>query len=699
MSHSLALSGFLATALACAALAALHAARGAPPGAARLFVAALSAQAVWAASAAASHGGTAPTAIGAAAESLRMALWLAFLLTLLHEAAPAAPEGGSGVRRDGVGIPRAAAGTRRSLALTLVAAGAALALLIDLLVPQGSGALLLRTAGAVFGLFCIEQIWRAGTPRRRDGAARLAAAGLLMFGADLILWSDALMFGQPDPMLTDARGWASALAVPLLASAAARQRDWRMALGVSRRLLFQSAALLTAGIFLMLMAAGGYWLRYAGPAPLDSAVTVLLFATAIALLALLGSRSARARLRVTVAKHFFGYRYDYREEWLRLTALLSAGPDEGEPQPLGLRALRALGGLADARCGALWLQDEAGAFVCTDNWRYPGATPSLPAGHPLVSELSRTQWIIEVGTRRPATLVPSALPAAIADSGSAWLLVPLLLHEQLIGFALLGEPVAPTPLDWELRDALKTAAHQVASHLGERRAVEALVQARQFESFNRRSAFVAHDLKNLVSQLSLLLRNAPRHRGNPAFQADMLDTVGHVQDRIQGLLRQLDDGSRPLEQASAVPLAEAVDAAVRQRGGRGPQPTVSVDADAQRAMVIAPRDRLERVIGHLVKNAGEAVDGQGSVSVRLCAEGELARLEVADTGRGMSERFIREQLFRPFNSTKPDGMGIGSFESREYIRELGGSLEVDSQEGRGTVFRVRLPLATLGAQG
>ena len=295
--------------------------------------------------------------------------------------------------------------------------------------------------------------------------------------------------------------------------------------------------------------------------------------------------------------------------------------------------------------------------------------------------------------------MPSALPAAIADSGSAWLLVPLLLHEQLIGFALLGEPVAPTPLDWELRDALKTAAHQVASHLGERRAVEALVQARQFESFNRRSAFVAHDLKNLVSQLSLLLRNAPRHRGNPAFQADMLDTVGHVQDRIQGLLRQLDDGSRPLEQASAVPLAEAVDAAVRQRGGRGPQPTVSVDADAQRAMVIAHRDRLERVIGHLVKNAGEAVDGQGSVSVRLCAEGELARLEVADTGRGMSERFIREQLFRPFNSTKPDGMGIGSFESREYIRELGGSLEVDSQEGRGTVFRVRLPLATLGAQG
>ncbi len=692
MSHTLALSGFLATALACAALAALHAARGAPAGAARLFVAALSAQAVWAASAAAARDGLAPDVLSATTESLRLALWLAFLLTLLREATPASSAIGS-EGHAGAGGARPAGATR------LVVAGAALALLLDLIAPLNSGVLLLRTAGAVFGLFCVEQLWRAGTPRHRAGAARLAGAGLLMFGTDLVMCSDALMFGHLDPLLVDIRGWANALAVPLLASAAARQRDWRMALGVSRRLLFQSAALLTAGLFLMLMAAGGYWLRYAGPAPIDSAVTVLLFATAIALLALLGSRSARARLRVTVAKHFFGYRYDYREEWLRLTALLSAGPEDGEPQPLGLRALRALGGLADARCGALWLQDEAGAFVCTDNWRYAGATPSLPASHPLVGELSCTQWIIEVGAAGPTSAATPPLPAAIADARGAWLLVPLLLHEQLIGFALLGEPVAPTPLDWELRDALKTAAHQVASHLGEHRAVEALVQARQFESFNRRSAFVAHDLKNLVSQLSLLLRNAPRHRDNPAFQADMLDTVGHVHDRIQGLLQQLDDGSRPLEPPSAVPLAEAVDAAVRQRGGRGPQPTVSVEAAAQRALVIAHRDRLERVIGHLVKNASEAIDGQGSVSVRLSAEGELARLEVADTGRGMSERFIRERLFRPFHSTKPEGMGIGSFESREYIRELGGSLEVDSQEGRGTVFRVRLPLATLGAQG
>lgn len=225
-----------------------------------------------------------------------------------------------------------------------------------------------------------------------------------------------------------------------------------------------------------------------------------------------------------------------------------------------------------------------------------------------------------------------------------------------------------------------------------RRAVEELVQARQFESFNRMSAFVVHDLKNLVAQLSLMLGNAAKHRHNPEFQADMLETVENVVGRMQGLLLQLRVGTRPIEQAAPLPLADALRAAVASKSGARVQPELDVDPGLADAEVVAHRDRLERVVGHLVQNAIEATPAGGSVRVSARRDGEHAVVEVADTGRGMSREFVERELFRPFTSTKAHGMGIGAFESREYVREIGGTLSVSSAEGRGTTFTLRLPM-------
>ena len=108
--------------------------------------------------------------------------------------------------------------------------------------------------------------------------------------------------------------------------------------------------------------------------------------------------------------------------------------------------------------------------------------------------------------------------------------------------------------------------------------------------------------------------------------------------------------------------------------------------------MLADRERLERVLGHLIQNAIEATPKEGSVTISLVRAGEAVQVEIADTGEGMSEEFIRERLFKPFESTKSAGMGIGVFESREYINELGGRLEVSSQPSRGTTFKVILPL-------
>ena len=206
------------------------------------------------------------------------------------------------------------------------------------------------------------------------------------------------------------------------------------------------------------------------------------------------------------------------------------------------------------------------------------------------------------------------------------------------------------------------------------------------------SAFVVHDLKNLVAQLGLLLKNAPRHRDNPEFQRDMLETVENVLDRMQGLLMQLRVGSRPLDPPAPVPLAEALRAALAAKKGLRVEPVLDIADDLEAATVFAHRDRLVRVVGHLLQNAAEASPSGAPVRIAVRRDGDSVVLEVIDSGRGMSRSFVESRLFRPFASTKEHGMGLGAFEVREYLREIGGTVAVDSVEGRGTTFRLHMPL-------
>jgi putative PEP-CTERM system histidine kinase len=249
-------------------------------------------------------------------------------------------------------------------------------------------------------------------------------------------------------------------------------------------------------------------------------------------------------------------------------------------------------------------------------------------------------------------------------------------------------------VNWEVRDLLKTASRQAASYLGQTRAVEALLEARKFDAFNRMSAFVVHDLKNLVAQLSLMLRNSERHRDNPKFQRDMLETVAHVVERMNQLMLQLRLGTTPIEKPRPTDLASLVSrvCAAKSAGDR----RIELDL-ASGVTAIGHEERLEHVIAHLVQNALDATDGGGSVTVRLFRDGAHAAVEVADTGIGMSPEFVRDKLFKPFATTKAAGMGIGVYESSQYLAGIGGQMTIDSAPGAGTRVRVRLPAGDAAA--
>jgi putative PEP-CTERM system histidine kinase len=501
-----------------------------------------------------------------------------------------------------------------------------------------------------------------------------------------------MLFRQVNPDIWAARGVINALTVPLIAISMARSSSWSSELALSRRVMFHSAALFGSAIYLLAMGSAGYYLRYFGGSWGTVMQVTFLFGALILLVGILFSGTFRAWLKVFISKHFYSYNYDYREEWLRFTRTLSEhGPGLGE------RTIQAVAALVESQGGALWIRRESGLCEPAAAWQAPPGIAAEPADAAFCRFLEACQWVIDLQeyAAEPDKYEGLAPPAWLLAYPRGWLVVPLIMHGKLFGFVVLLQPRSAIKLNWEVIDLLKIAGTQAASYLAQHDAANALMVARQFESFNRMSTFVVHDLKNLVSQLSLLIPNAEKHRNNPEFQRDMLDTVDFSVQKMKLLLQKL-SRSASSEHPAPLPIDQLLKQAVASKAAFEPQPVLTV-ADAG-LRVLADWERLERVVGHLIQNAIEATGRDGAVSIHLGREHDAVRVRIADTGEGMSEDFIRERLFKPFESTKSAGMGIGVFESREYIHELGGKLEVVSRQPAGTVFTISLPLHQQDAQ-
>lgn len=613
-----------------------------------------------------------------AAEAVRNTAWLALLLHILRlRLQPGAP------------LPAPLRAIRVLAALLVPAALVGSVLPFFAWGPQwiqaSSLGLVLMT---VAGLVLVEQVYLSTRPEDR-WAIKFLCLGLAgLFAFDFFLYVNAALFNSLDPETWAARGYAVALVAPLIAVSAARSPDWAAPVGVSRTMAFHSASLLGAGIYLLLMAGAGYYLRLFGGDWGDVVQTVFLFAGALLLVLLMSSGTLRARLRVFLSKHFFSYRYDYREEWLKFTRALSEG-QAGER--LCERVVEALAQLLESPGGALWLRDATAGYQRRCHWNWSDILGTEAADSPFVQWLESKQWIVDLDQMNGRRDLYGDLeaPAWMREARGAWLVVPLSLHDELLGFVVLKHSLGKVVFNWEVSDLIKVAARQAAAQLGQMQASEQLLVARQFESFNRTTTFVVHDLKNLVAQLSLLLANAEKHKHKPEFQADMLETVASAVARMNKVLAQLrPGGTRVL--AQPVDVASALHDAVSSKRAFRLQP--QLDLAAAPLYVHADREQLTRAIGHLLQNALEATPPSGQVTLRTYPNAGHAVIEVADTGSGMDEEFIRTRLFQPFDSTKGAGMGIGAYECRETVRALGGKLDVESAPGRGTRFRVFLPL-------
>lgn len=643
---------------------------------------------LWAAAIAAAQAGMVVVLLPSALlEVLRDLLWALFLLKLLNP-----QQGWSGLL---TGRMRWWLVGTALLGLIIISL-----ILVPFLLAQPLSATLgidVRIAGhlslAIVGLVLVEQLFRNTRVENRWAIKYLCLGVGGLFAYDFFLYSDALLFKRLDNDLWQARGLINALVVPLIAVSAARNPEWSLDVFVSRRMVFHSTAVLGAGIYLLAMAAGGTYVRLYGGSWGHVGQAVFLFGALVVLLIILFSGQAQARLKVFLNKHFYNYKYDYREEWLRFIQTLAAG----EPGvPLRERAIEALANIMDSPGGALWWRREPGRYEFVTHWNMSEARSFYePADGSLARFLAQRNWVINLVEfqDKQAMYTDLQVPEWLRALERAWLVVPLMHHEGLVGFVVLARSRAPRACNWEDNDLLKTAGRQVASHLAQMEAAEALVNARQFEAFNRLSAFLIHDMKNVVAQLSLIVTNAAKHRHKPEFVDDTFKTIENVATKMNRLLTQLRSGTVTHNKPSHISLDQLLGEVIKTHREKRPAPELKCLAPG--LMMMAERDRLADILGHVIQNAQEATPPDGHVEVVLQSSGAMAVIEVRDSGCGMDDDFIRNRLFRPFDSTKGrSGMGIGAYEAREFVRELGGQMDVESEPGIGTCFRIQLPLET-----
>jgi putative PEP-CTERM system histidine kinase len=611
------------------------------------------------------------------AETLRNLAWLGFML-VLH-------------RRDGQSRPPLALGTvygvvalvgLTSLVLAVIAYAGDDSAALRIATAAG----LLRMLVAVAALVLVQALWSALSPAA-GGPLRaivLALAGIWLTEFGVFTVAYLIADWRVEPMVL--RGLAYIVAAMAIGTALQRRGKW--SIEVSRAVTYQSLSLVAVAAYFALLALATSAIAAVGGANARILQTAFVFGSTAAILTLVSNSWLRAWLKVKLAKHLFRHRYDYRTEWMRFTDTLGA-PIGGAA--LDERIVKAIADLTDSPAGVL-LVPEAGGLGIGARWNWAPAVTAQAGDPALARHLHETGRIIELDAVRadPGHADAAAVPGWMLALPEAWALVPLPHLGELAGAILLARPPLDRALDWEDFDLLKVAGRQVASHLAEARAQDALAEAQRFDEFNRRFAFILHDIKNLVSQLTLTARNAERHADKPEFRADMVATLKDSAERMNALLARLSQHHRSRADAPhAVEIAALVDRVARARGKLHP---VTV-AGSGTAVAHADPAGLEQLLGHLVQNAIEASPAGVPVTLAVAGDDQHVTIDVIDQGVGMSPAFIRDKLFKPFVSAKEGGFGIGAFEALQLAQAMDGRIEVQSREGEGTRFRVILKAA------
>lgn len=542
-----------------------------------------------------------------------------------------------------------------------------------------------RIAISIGGLLLVENVYRNGAVGARWNIAPLCVAAGAIFGFDFYVFGDGIVQRSVDASLLATRGVVLALVAPLIFLTLARNQDWRIYVRVSRGIVFHTATLIIGGLFLLgAGAAASLMGMIAGPWG-DIFRFSFVVAVLVAALIIFSLGRFRSQLLRFVNENFFSSRYDYRLEWMRFVETVTSGTNA----PLQDRVIQALASVVDSPAGVLWIEDFDGAMRVARSLNMTvSAGASEAADGAFLAGFDGGRAIQQFAGTAAGELAPT--PDWALRDDPIWLAVPLVLRERMMGFIVLAPPRVQQNLNWESFDLLRILGRQIAGYLAEEKSMSALVEARALIEYSKNFSFIAHDIKNVAGQLTMLAANAARFGHDARFQNDMVKTLQHAAAKLKNLLDGSKQSAMPVtdEAIDPVPVVKsAVEALCRE--GR----TVLLDANIEHQRVEIGAGPLDSALVHLITNALEASAFDDPVVVQVGCDANVLTIAVRDRGTGMDAAFIRECLFKPRHSTKEGGHGIGAYQAREIIRNAGGDLKVASEPGKGTTVQIILPLA------
>ena len=531
-------------------------------------------------------------------------------------------------------------------------------------------------------LIIVEYLYRQGSSDFRWGFKPIAVIIAVIATVDFILYSTAVLLQHIDIHLFLVRGGFHVLLTPVLLVGVKRFKSLGVRIFVSREVVFHSTILIAISIYLTLMAATGYYLNFIGAGWSSYSQISFTVLALVILIFLFINETIRSRIKVFITKHFFANRYDYRQQWLSLNNCLDNPPSENYYHT----ALFAITQLFGINHGILFKINHNAKVQATIN--YDGDLS------PWINFLNqyqhdKNQWIIDLDEyeRYPDTY-PTKYPHIDSIIGqNLKIIIPIFNHGNIIGYYVLSRPSHQELVNYEDRDLLITASQQLANYIALNEASTALSEAKQFDTFNQMSAFLVHDLKNEVGQLSLISTIATHHRDNPEFILDAFETVDNSVVKINKMLNQLRQ-KRPSENTAELVNIKPIlinlctQYSIKfQTAYTSNEMTLCIDDD-----------KLSNILEHLIQNAQQAISQSGKVILDLAQSDSNCIISIIDDGCGMSSEFVKTRLFKPFDTTKGNaGMGIGAYEAKHFIESLGGEVMVESAVDQGT--RISLVIA------
>lgn len=543
---------------------------------------------------------------------------------------------------------------------------------------------------AVIGLWFVEQLYRRSHRTELWAIKPLCIGVGLIHGYNFALYSDAILTNAISSPFWLGRGWILLASTPLILLTARRMKNWASRVYVSREIIYHSTLMMVAGGYLMIMAIVGFQIKSMGMG-WSSTIQIVFFAlSGVVLASLFLSDTFRNKIKVFISKHFFANKYEYRQEWMKFSAEL-----ENNAQSPYENALTAMSRPFGSEHAILVIQKN-GKLLPQSGYNIEITHPeAIMLSEQFANKAIEHQWIVDIhklvaGVEKPPF---SYDPQLLCNIRKFSHIIPLGNQSGVRGVFLLSKPTSTDNINWEDRDLMNAISKQLSVYLNVFETNKKLAESQQFDTFNRMSAFLVHDLKNVVAQLDLLSKNAKKHRSNPEFIDDAFETVDSASQRLNKVLSQLSKKRIEADSQQHFQIDDVLTQVCQLRSVNTPAPEFICSEGGQGFYLLASKERFHNILSHLIQNAQDATKEDGYVRVSLDRHNQYYKLVVRDSGEGMSQDFIDNRLFKPFDTTKGNaGMGIGAYDAKAMVEQMGGYVEVKSAPNAGTLFILYIPI-------